>query len=161
MSRFDDTSILVGIHKEDVDSIRKLMNGICMHIVNGVAAKTTVRDLDLADSEIRVLIRMADLAPKSKLLDHMLAHFYSYRYEKPRKVLGAAKLLDRFAVKSVTNPRAHERELEVAKNSYNAHLSKGLFPFIERGEGEYGKVEEDSEVEAEVSDNFEILEISD
>jgi len=141
MTQFDVTSILRGLDSEDIDSLRRLMNGI-MHRLAGVAAATAAEISNLTLEEHTLMIAVTDAARNNPLLERMITRFASARYGNTNTVREAARELDLVAIAAVLNPgtRPH-REFVIAESFFNQLVVNGHAVYGVGADNEYGDIE--------------------
>jgi hypothetical protein len=147
MAPFNDTSALYGLDTEDVDSIRKLMNGI-MHRLAGVTAGAVAEMDELDIREHAAMVFLTENARHNELLLRMVTRFASARYSKSNTVLEAARELDILVTEAVIYPNMRpERELVMAEGFFNQLIANGVAAYGAGADEEYGDIESDSDGE--------------
>jgi hypothetical protein len=147
MAPFDQGSALYGLDGDNIDSIRKLMNGI-MHRLAGVPAATVAELDDLDIYEHGTMIYLTENARRNELLARIITRFASARYGNSRTVREAARELDLVAIGAVLSPNARpRREFVVAEGFFNQLVANDAATYGEGAEDEYGDIEPDTDDE--------------
>jgi hypothetical protein len=144
MSRYDETSILRDIDLDNVESLRRLMNGL-MRRLAGATEWDAVQTSSLQANEREALHNIYELTRDNDLLRDMVTRFASARYGNARTILRATTDLDRMATEAVQIPDMRPtREYEMARGYFDRLLQDGEFVYRLGGDSEYGNVEQDS-----------------
>jgi hypothetical protein len=144
MSRYDETSILRDIYLDNVESLRRLMNGL-MRRLAGATVWDAVQTSSLQANEREALHNIYELTGDNDLLRDMVTRFASARYGNTRAILRATTDLDRMATEAVQIPDMRPtREYEMARGYFDRLVQDGEFVYRLGGDNEYGNVEKDS-----------------
>ena len=145
MAPFDQNSALRGLDSDDVDSLRRLMNGI-MHRIGGVAARTVAELDDLDLNEHTAMIYLTENARRNDLLARIITRFASGRYGNSRTVREAARELDLVIIEAVISPDTRpQREFAIAEGFFNQLVANSAPEYGVGGEDEYGDIEPDTD----------------
>ena len=147
MAPFGQDSPLRDLDGNNVDSLRRLMNGI-MHRLAGVPARTVAQLDDLDLHEHSAMIYLTENARQNDLLRRIITRFASARYGNSRTVRDAARELDLVIIQAVLSP--HERPLRefvIAEGLFTQLVANGAATFGVGGDEEYGDIAPDTDEE--------------
>jgi len=127
MAPFDQTSILRGIDKEDIGSLRHIMQAL-VHRLAGVSREEILSSQGLRDDELQRVDEIFQLTRdrRNNILRTMVTRFATARYASPRVVISAAIELDELATEAVQTPLTRpSREYRLAENNFRQVAGAG------------------------------------
>ena len=147
MTQFAAPSILRGIERDDIASIRRVMNAL-MRRLAGVPSTTAAQMSDLEYNEANVVNRIHLATRGNGLLTAMVTRFASARYGNTNTVIRATANLNGLAVEAVQDPSSRPTmEFTMAEAFFNHQVQTDAFVYGAGGDLEYGDIEPDDDTE--------------